>query len=490
MLSDIELTADQPLQSQLHRALASRISSGRLVPGMRLPSSRLLAQQLGVSRNTVTAVLDQLKAEGYIDSRSGSGVYVNQDLPGGLLRIGATAGSVQPLPTLSEYGATLQQMARWPQQPADLPSHQTAALPFTVGLPDLSQFPLKSWLKIQRRHQDRSVLMGYDNAYGYQPLRQALANYLRASRGVRCQPNQIIITHGAQQALSLCSLVLLNDGDRVMVENPGYQGAQEAFLASNAELVGLDVGPEGLDVNKLPARTTARLMYTTPTHQYPLGGIMPAAQRLKLLDWAARNKLWIIEDDYDSEFHFHAKPIAALQGITEQTPVLYLGSFSKTLLPGLRLGYLVVPESLAPVFARAKRCMAGETAQLCQAVVADFIDEGHFGRHLRRMRQLYQQKWDHMAQLIEQHLAGRATAVVESAGMHLVLQIDAIDDVALLKNFNAAGFGGGALSQYYLAGMPAKTGLVLGFANTNAVQREAGVLALQSLIDKSHSGAT
>ncbi len=478
--SSFEFNTGRPLQEQLQHQLTQWICTGRLSSGSRLPSSRRLASELNVSRNTVTIVLEQLKSEGFLESIQGKGVYVTSDLPKGITSPSNVSWNKKgALPELSNFAQYLNQ--------TPLMEHGEI-LPFTPGIPDISSFPQKTWLQIQRRHQDRTSLMGYDGNQGYAPLRESLAEYLKLSRGVRCKPEQIIITQGAQQAISLCAQVLLNEGDAVLVESPGYLGARKAFLARRASLVSCPMSENGVDIialqnSNIMSTLKPKLMYITPTHQYPLGGILSASQRLKLLDWAATQNTWLIEDDYDSEFHYFHKPIAALQGMAEQTPVIYMGSFSKALFPSLRLGYLVVPEALVKVFIKAKSYMGGESPLLTQAVVADFINEGHFVRHLRKMRLLYQEKWQHLIDLINRELPLEVNPILQSAGMHLAIEIPNIDDLTLKKNFHQQGFGSSALSSYY-NDKPTKTGLVLGFANTTQYQREEGITALKSLLQE------
>jgi GntR family transcriptional regulator/MocR family aminotransferase len=312
-----------------------------------------------------------------------------------------------------------------------------------------------------------------------------LAIYLKGSRGVRCEPEQILITQGAQQALSLCSQLLLDEGDAVLHETPGYMGASSAFLVSNPNVIQVPLQNHVIDVDWIIERSditsSAKMLYTSPTHQYPMGGLLSAGQRLALLNWSQDQKVWIIEDDYDSEFHFLHKPISAMQGMTSHNNVLYMGSFSKTLFPSLRLGYLVLPPELVGPFTAAKSFTTGESPLVDQAVIADFIDEGHFVRHLRKMRQNYRQKWQHFESLIHRHLSERVTTISESAGMHLVLDIPEVDDVQLKGRLAEQGYGSSALSSYYL-GKPERTGLVLGFANTSAIERESLVLLLKTLI--------
>ncbi|WP_353571756.1 PLP-dependent aminotransferase family protein [Candidatus Albibeggiatoa sp. nov. BB20] len=462
-LHAIQLNPKQHLQTQLHQQLVDWICSGRLAANTKLPSSRQLAHDLGVSRNTICLVFEQLKSEGFIETYPSKGTYIADELPMGSLPIETEQYETQyTLPTISQFAQSLQ------KEPF-LDVRET--LPFTLGIPDLNAFPIKVWRQIQRCHQDRTALMGYSGNQGFKPLRQAIAEYLHLARGVRCHPNQIIITQGAQQAISLCSLILLDEGDTVFLENPGYLGAKKALQSRNIQISAIPLKNQGLDIDYLlQLKKNAKLLYTTPTHQYPLGGILSAGQRLKLLDWATSQHTWIIEDDYDSEFYFNHKPIAALQGMMQPNPVIYLGSFSKTLLPALRVGYLVVPEQLVVVFVQAKNFMTGESPLLMQAIIADFIIEGHFIRHLRKMRQLYKEKWLHLDKLIHEQLSGLATPIAESAGMHLAIEIPNIDDAKLQQHLFKQGFNVSALSRYYI-GQAEKTGLVLGFANTTAEQR-------------------
>ena len=471
------LTNNEPLQQQIHSQLVQWVSQGRLTPGIRLPATRKLSEMLGVSRNTVSAVFDQLRAEGFIESQVGRGNFIAADLP--VMSVesqGQTKQNPDRWPPLSSFGTSMAQLdAR----------HHDQALPFTPGIPDLVNFPMSIWQKLQRRHQDRQVLMGYCDDQGYEPLREALATYLRVSRGVQCDASQILITQGAQQAISLCSQLLLNDHDSVLHENPGYRGAGSAFLVREPNMIHVPLKDSVIDVDWLIEHSAenkhAKLLYTCPTHQYPMGGLLSASQRLALLSWAHEHDVWIIEDDYDSEFHFQHKPVAAMQGVTANNNVLYMGSFSKTLFPSLRLGYLVLPKHLVGPFTAAKSFATGESPLFAQAVIADFIQEGHFVRHLRRMRQLYKEKWKHFERCIQTTLAGKVNTIAESAGMHLVLEIPQVDDVKLKQTLHKAGYGSSALSSYYLT-KAEKTGLVMGFANTTEAQRLAVVKVLDSLL--------
>ncbi|MAZ89557.1 MAG: GntR family transcriptional regulator [Cellvibrionaceae bacterium] len=489
LLNDLQMSGVGSLQQQLYQQLHRHIVGGRLVSGARLPSSRQLAQSMGLSRNTVSLVLDQLKAEGYLESHMGRGVFVSTELPSMAVDHLPDSPSL-PLPELSSYADLLGDLEQ-DNGPKDLP--------FAPGIPDVKAFPMAIWARIMRRHVDRLALQTYDSDQGYQPLREALTHYLRESRGVRCDSDQIVITQGAQQAISLCAQVLLNRDDPVLLEESGYRGARTAFEAHQCRLMPAMVRNNVLDVAALPSTTQAKLLYVTPTHHYPLGGILSASDRLRLLQWAASAQTWILEDDYDSEFNFVGKPVAALQGMAAQTPVIYMGSFSKTLLPALRLGYLVVPKALASVFTKAKNAMSGETPLLTQAAVAEFLEEGHFVRHLRKMRRHYHGKWRQAQSLLEQYCGEHIQIVAESAGMHLVICFEGVSDRVLAREFYKKGYGSTPLSSYQLVQKShlnaveesrqgpnhvGINGLVLGFSNTTEQQRIDGIKTLSALIKK------
>ncbi|MCO1336723.1 PLP-dependent aminotransferase family protein [Microbulbifer sp. OS29] len=478
-LADLTLDSTQPLQAQLYRSLVQWICNGRLLAGAKLPSSRRMSETLGISRNTVTLVMEQLKAEGFLTSHPGRGVFVSSEFPSHVKKPKGVSWQTKipgNLPKLSSYGDAIRQL---PGKDTNMPS-----LPFTPGLPDLNAFPFKLWNRLYRRHLGRKPLAGYGQSQGYLPLRQALAEYLRSSRGVRCNPDQIIITNGAQEALSLCAQVTVNPGDTVLIENPGYRRARLAFHAVGAKLKPAGLINHTLNVGKLIKTTsTARLLFTTPTHQYPMGGVMPADDRVKLLDWAAQFGCWILEDDYDSEFSFQHKPVATLQGMAENTPVLYMGSFSKTLQPSLRLGYLVVPKFSIPEFIHAKEILSGHSPLLCQAVVADFINEGHFVRHLRKMRNNYFEKWTHLCQLIRDQLEPQAQLIASNTGMHLVISTPDHCDTQLANTLTASRFGSTPLSLYY-PNRKGQSGLVLGFANTSINERERCINILKEALNK------
>jgi len=470
VINDLRLDGASPLQQQLYQQLAQRILQQRLPPGSRLPSSRQLATDLGVSRNTVNAVYDQLKAEGFLQGRAGKGVFVHEDITTWVRPAGhgadRTIRTAIGLPAVPAFSR------------AKLRTGEDSNLPFQPGLPDLDAFPIRTWNRILHHQESRRSLRGYDNIQGYQPLRRAIATYLRTSRGVSCEAHQVIITNGAQQALSLIADTFLRPGDRVFCENPGYRGARYALGRYNNPLIPVPLKNRVLDVEALPGLGPARLLSCTPTHQYPMGGILDLSQRMALVQWAQGSDCWIIEDDYDSEFHFYNKPFAAIQGMFDNPPVLYVGSFSKTLMPALRVGYLVVPEQVVEPVLWAKQVSGGEAPLLTQATIAEFIESGHFSRHLRRMRQLYRDKWHRFQGRVAEELGGRVRPVAESAGMHLVLEGE-FDDVATHHWLKSRGFGSTPLSAHYI-GSAARSGLVMGFASASEHQIEAGVRALSN----------
>ncbi len=480
--TDLTINHSQPLQSQLYQQLAQRIIDQRFQPGSRMPSSRQLAADLGISRNTVLAVYDQLKAEGFLQTEGSRGVFVHRDITSAVRPPPGTdiprCQSPIPRPKINTLNID-------PVRTSDLDNN----LPFTPGLPDIRKFPIRGWNRVIHHQENRQPLMGYDGMQGYLPLRRAIAGYLRSSRGVHCDAEQVIITNGAQQALSLVADIFLQPDDSILIENPGYRGSRYALGRYGHELIPVPLKNQVLDVHSLPGSGQAKLLYCTPTHQYPLGGILDLSQRLSLLNWAIANNTWIIEDDYDSEFHFYNKPIAAMQGLMDNPPVLYLGSFSKTMMPSLRIGYLVVPEYLVESFVAMKRISSGESPLFIQAALAEFIDSGQFVRHLRRMRQLYWEKWEYFQSLVVTSLADVLIPVAESAGMHLVLE-GQFNDLALCQWLRAQGFGSAPLSAHFIeghsgAGHRPRSGLVLGFASASETQMRECVARIRDWFDTS-----
>jgi len=415
----LDRTLDTPLQTQVFDQIRDAILQGRLAPGARLPSSRLLAAEMGVSRNTILAAYDRLYGEGYVEGRTGSGTRVSGVLLEDLLtaRNSSGQGAERPEPAGKTSGLN--------HRLGDLGSRRTAlpARAFRPGVPDLDNFPFTHWSRLGAKFWRRppaDLLVSGDLA-GYRPLRDAIAAYLGAVRGVHCSGDQVMVTSGAQQGLDLIARVLIDPGDRVWVEDPGYAGLRGAFLAAGAELVDVSVDNEGLSIDRGEALAPdAVLAAVTPSHQYPTGVTMSLARRLELLNWAAEAGAWILEDDYDSEFRYGGKPLSALQGLDGGSRVIYAGTFSKVLFPALRLGYLVLPQALVDPFLKVRAALDDQPSITMQPVLAQFIEDGQFAAHIRRMRALYEERQETLIRVIHTEADGVLDAAASEAGMHLV----------------------------------------------------------------------
>jgi GntR family transcriptional regulator/MocR family aminotransferase len=482
---------DAPAYRWVYGALRAEILDGRLRPGARLPSTRDLAAQYRLSRGTIVTAFEQLKSEGYIDGNIGSGSYVSKILPDQLLEIGGPPKvklptGRKPAPprdavrsaerNLSEYARRLQIFP--PLEPR--PSRA-----FRAYIPALDLFPTTVWTRITAR-RSRTVtpglLLGCD-PLGYRPLREIIADYLQTSRGVRCSFEQVAIVSGVQEALDLTARLFLDPGDRVCMENPGYIGASCVFEAIGAEVIPTPLDDEGIRVDER-AWQGSRLVYVTPGHQFPLGITMSLARRLHLLKWAESSGALIFEDDYDSEYRYSGRPVPALQGLDRTGCVLYAGTFSKTLFPSLRLGYLVAPRDLAPLVQTAKSVTNRHAQLLDQAVLCDFISEGHFGRHLRRMREVYSERLSVLLESARQRLDGLLEVSNIEAGLQTVGWLPStIDDEAAAKRAAARQLEVVPLS-WYDRGRPKRQGLQLGFAATSPSEIRRGVRDLASALEE------
>ncbi len=434
----VDAAQPDPLHRQLYDAIRAAIVSGRLPAGSRLPSSRALASETGVSRATVGVAFDQLRAEGYVEARTGSGTFVRAGLPDDALHTSRRRHAPSQRASRAAVESPAPRVPPALVQAHSLPVHQAAPIAFVAGVPALDLFPATLWGKLSARRWRSAVgeagarLLNYANPAGYYPLRRAIATYVGLARGVRCEPAQVIVTAGAQQALDFAARVILRPGESVWLEDPGYFGAKAAFEAAGASIVSVPVDSEGLVAAEGEALdSSARLAYVSPSHQFPLGITLSMRRRLALLDWAARAGAWVIEDDYDGEFRYVGRPLASLQGLDADRSVgahassangrvLYIGTFSKTLCPALRLGYLIVPPMLVDSFAAAKGAAVGHTATVDQAVLTDFIEEGHYARHVRRMRLVYAQRQAALVAAASAHLAQWVDVRPSPAGMHLV----------------------------------------------------------------------
>jgi GntR family transcriptional regulator/MocR family aminotransferase len=443
-----------------------------------LPSTRLLATELGLSRNVVVEAFQQLLGEGYVDAQTGSGTYVSRTLPDALLAPwkARAPGRGAPIrrPVLSPQAR--QVLALAPLPPPGGSDRPGLRYDFQYGVPALSDFPHQEWSRIvTRRARGISLAtLRYGRVLGYGPLRKAIASYLSRSRGIVATPAQVIVVNGTQQALDLIARLLVRPGDRVLVEEPCYQAARQLFQAVGARLVPAAVDDRGLDTSQLPSNLDVRVAYVTPSHQFPLGGILPLQRRLELLRWAERSNAYIVEDDYDSEYRYVGRPVEAVQGLDRAGRVLYVGTLSKVLFPSLRIGYLIVPQALVPALASLRFLTDGHTPTFEQAVLTDFIAEGHFERHLRRSRERNKARRAALIQALETHLGDSVEIAGASAGVHVVLWLRRVAPQrldALLEAAAARGLGIYSIAPYYLEG-PRRAGLLLGYANLS--EREIG----------------
>lgn len=469
--------AGTPAYRWLYQALRAQILSGDLRPGTRLAATRDFARQYELSRGTVVNAFEQLKSEGYLEGRMGSGTYVSKVLPEELLEVGSKPRA--PRSAAGRQPRRVSDFARRVQLFSGLENRASRA--FRCNLPALDLFPVTLWAQITARRLRRAstnLLLGCE-PMGYRPLREAVADYLVASRGVRCKAEQILIVSGVQEALDLVARLFLNPGDRVCMENPGYPGAANVFAAVGARLSVVRVDAEGMDVPGADLRG-ARLIYVTPGHQFPLGVTMSLPRRLTLLDVARKNGVLIFEDDYDSEFRYSGRPVPSLQGFDEHGQVLFAGSFSKLLFPSLRLGYLVVPYDLLGHFEAAKSITSRHAPPLEQAILCDFITEGHFGRHVRRMREVYAERLAVLLDVTRERLAGLLEISDITAGLQTVGWLcDGIDEEAAAKAAAKRGVEVTPVNRYK-RGKRLPEGLQLGFAaiDTREIRRGVRELAI------------
>lgn len=476
---NLDTRTTQPLHRQLYQELRRSILNGRLSAGQRIPSTRALAKSLGVSRATVTQSYEQLASEGYLKTIIGSGTAIACQLPDELLQAAPvkTARAIKtprPAPVkLSSYGAGLSDFVRESEEPNLL-------FNFKYCRPAVDHFPLEEWRRLLLRHcrAGQSEMLDYaEDGKGYAPLRDAIARYLARARAVNCSADQVIIVNGSQQALHLCAQVLVERGDVVAIEEPGYLGARHTFLTHGARLHPVAVDEAGVRPEALPG-SHARLLYVTPSHQFPTGAVLSLPRRLELLAWAEKTGALIVEDDYDSEFRYGGRPVPALQGLAQNANVLYVGTFSKILFPALRIGYLVVPQTLAEVFERAKWLMDRHTPTLEQRALADFINEGYLERHLRRMRTLYDRRRQKLVGALQTQFGGDVTILGENSGMHLMIRLQSRwRDAEVVQRAAAVGVGLISARIYYL-GLNRGDEFVIGYATLSERKIQEGVRRL------------
>ncbi len=473
---------DEPLHRQLYDELRRAILDGRIPAGSRLPASRELSSVSRVSRNTVLSAYEQLLAEGYIESRAGSGTFVADAIPEKQL-------PSAPAPAEAPEVPAARRLARRGEIVRDTPFARHATLPplraFRPGLPALDHFPLDLWRRLterRMRHADPQLL-AYGDAQGYLPLREAIAHHLSASRGVRCDASNIVVMNGAQQAINSCLRLLTDPGDSVWMEDPGYFAARAVIEATSARAVPVPVDAEGLDVAEgIRLAPHARLAYCTPSHQNPTGVTLSLARRMALLQWARTTEAWIVEDDNASEYRYLGRPFGALQGIDPSQRVIYIGTFSKVMFSTLRIGYAVLPHDLVGPFVRTQELGMRGINTTTQAVLADFMHEGHFARHVRRMRTLYQSRLVALERAVEKHAADLLELLPIEGGLNRLALLPAgMDDTAASEALFQRGILAAPLSASCLKPRE-RGGLVLGFAAVDESEMPAAVERLAATL--------
>jgi GntR family transcriptional regulator/MocR family aminotransferase len=453
----LDRSSEVPMYRQIYDAWRTGILRGRFHGGERVPSTRAFAGTYGVARVTVTAAYDQLLAEGYFETRHGSGTFVSSELPDDVLRpirvAASTPGVINSI-RLSRYGSRLGDIQRLPAS--------TRPLNLSNVSPDLTSFPFPLWRRLVSRHLRRASPAVFDHGAqpaGHDALRQAIAIHLARSRAVRCSPEQVIVVNGWQQALDLCARLLLDPGAEAAVEEPGYPGARQLFLAHGASLRTLPVTDAGASIDGLTNRT--RLVHVTPSHQFPSGVSMSLPRRLALIEWARTRAAVVLEDDYDSEYRYSGPPLPAMQSLAGGVSVIYVGTFSNVMFRGLRIGYLVVPRDLIAPVTTAKWMTDRHTTLLEQAALADFLEEGHLERHVRRMRRLYKHRRDVLLEELDRHFGADATIRGDAAGMHMTVRFPAGSGIRARAQRAGVHLAG---TEIYYMSKPAPNEFILGFS--------------------------
>ncbi len=467
----IERSASAPIHRQLYDSLRAKILSGDIKPNTRVPATRALAQNLGISRNTVLATYDALLAEGYLESRLGSGTWV-ATLPSDAVR-SRNAVVRAKTPSLSRRGEVMV------SQPRDRTIPNRIA--FHPGYPEIKSFPFATWARLLKRHARyaHEDLYGYHWVAGHPRLRAAIAEYLRVSRSVECEPDHVVVVNGTQAALDILARLLIDDGDVCWIEEPGYLGAHSAIRSAGGRPVPLPVLPGGWSLED-DNRAAPRLIFVTPSCQWPLGYVMRMEERLRLLQIAERHDAWVVEDDYDSEYRFRGRPIPAMQGLDKSGRVIYMGTFAKTLFPSLRIGFIVVPPQLTQGLKRVVSNTAHYPPLLLQVALADFMDEGFFASHLKRMRKLYAGRQKFFIEQSRAHLAEWLTIAESDAGMQLVGHLKKpLDDLELLSAAQHQGVDFSPLSRQY-SHLPRQHGAIFGYAGIDEKATRIGIAALKA----------
>jgi GntR family transcriptional regulator/MocR family aminotransferase len=471
-----------PLFRQVYFGLRQAILSGALPAGAKLPSTRDLAEQLRISRTVAVLAYEQLLAEGFAVGRAGSGTYVSNDVslrqpahsPGG------SADSAKTRPRLSRFGSAA--AAAWAR--VIFPKRRAPSLryDFAYGRSDLATFPFEMWRRILLRCARQAPVseLDYGPAGGNLALREAICAHVRRSRAVVCDPSQVVVVNGSQQSLDLIARVLIEPSDRVVIEDPVYQGTREVLRAAGARLLPIPVDNDGLNPARLPS--AARIAFVTPSHQFPTGAILPLARRLALLEWAKRRRALIVEDDYDGEFRYDSQPLESLQGLDREGRVIYIGTFSRTVFSSLRIGYLIAPKSLVTAFTAAKWLCDRHTATLEQEALAEFIASGTYERYLRRVRRRNAARRKALLDSIHKHLDGRVAVTGDGAGAHVVIWPQGRRSEAdMVAAAAAKGVGVYGISPYFL-GKPKRVGLMLGYARMTEIEIREGIRRLGEVL--------
>jgi GntR family transcriptional regulator/MocR family aminotransferase len=483
----LALDGDGALHLQTYRALRGAVLDGRLRPGARLPSSRALAKELGISRNTALQAFEQLIAEGYATARGGSGTYVAEALPRRALRAerGETPAPAAPA-RLSGMGRRLADTTQPRGASWSLP-REHLRFDFRYGEPAYRDLPLETWSRLLGRRARRLSVrrLGYQPPGGASELREALAEYLARARGVVCDPEQVLIAHGSQQAIDLSVRLLVDPGDKVVLEEPHYTGFSLCATAAGASLVHIPVDEDGLRVEELERVESARLACLTPSHQFPAGGVLSLPRRLALLEWARQRDCYLLEDDYDGEFRYDSRPLECLQSLDREGRVVYVGTASKILFPALRIGWIVVPPALVSAFQDAKAISDTGTASLEQLAFADLIRDGHLERHVRRSRQRHAARREALLEAVEAQLGGRARVVGTGAGVHALLRFESLSprDVSRLRALCRQRDVGVYPTAPFYAKPPQHAELLLGYASLDEDEIREGIERLAAALD-------
>jgi GntR family transcriptional regulator/MocR family aminotransferase len=470
------------LQDQICAGVRRAVLDGVLRPGSRLPSSRALAAELGVSRTTALLAFEQLLAEGYLESRRGSGTFVASELPDGSIQyLGARRASPPSHPPLSSRASALAAI----RPSADRIQGPPRA--FRLGTPALDLFPMRVWSQLASRRLRRATVsqLDYGHAAGLPALREAIASHVSSSRGTRCDADQVFIVAGAQRGLDLMAGLLLEPGDRAWLENPAFPGVHSALLRAGAQVVPVPVDADGIDVETgRRVAPRARVAYVTPSHQFPTGALLSLPRRLALLQWASAADAWIVEDDYDSEFRYDGRPLPCLHGIDPDGRVIYVGSFSKSLFPALRLGFLIVPPDLHAPLRAVRRVGDMHPPMLDQMILADFIAGGHFDRHVRRSRTACAERLGALIDAAGRYCGGALRVRPVRTGLHAVADLDGVDATEVARRALANGVELKALRDFAIAPVPDTNAVVMGFAAVHPAAIELGMERLARAIEE------